>query len=135
MSERDAVLDAVHHINAAWTKRAPDEIAPTLHDAFADDIVIRGPDFAEVGRGRTECIASYVDFVRKARVHSFEMSHSAVDLFGDFAIATYEWTIFYMLEGTDYRERGYDAFAFHRDGSRWLAVWRFMLPSKSETDS
>jgi hypothetical protein len=135
VSDRDTVLAAVERINASWTSGDPDAIAASLRELFDGDIVIRGPRFAEMGRGRTECIASYVDFARAARVAGFEMNGAAVDVFGDLAVATYEWTIAYTLEGTDYRERGYDAFAFRREGSRWVAVWRVMLPSKSETDS
>jgi len=129
----DAVSALLERINAAWTSHNPEATAALLRNAFADDMVIRGPKFEEMARGRHACVASYLDFIRKAEVHAFHASKPIIDRAQESAIAAYGWSIDYTLDGTRYTEEGHDVFAFRLVDGRWIAFWRTMLMGDSET--
>jgi hypothetical protein len=124
----DEVRRVVEAINEVWSAASPDAIAPLLEPHFAPEISIAGPGFATLAKGRDAAVASYVDFARGAKIESFEMDAPSVHAGLGTAVATYRWRIRYAMDGTNYDEGGHDVFVLRRDGSRWLATWRAMLP-------
>jgi hypothetical protein len=125
MSEAQTeVWDFVRRINAAWVTRRTDVLVELLHVSM----VVVAPGGGSL-RGRAACIASYRDFTVQAEVHRFEELKPAVDVFGDTAVATYDFEISYRLGGTSTTERGSEVFVLTREGGRWWAVWRAQLPA------
>ena len=53
---------------------------------------------------------------------------SPIDVWGNTAVATYRYEIAYEMGGQLYQEMGQDLFVFVRDGGRWRAVWRTLIP-------
>jgi hypothetical protein len=99
-----------------------------LNECFAEEMVIRGPGFVLVGKGRDFAVQSYQDFVSQAEVKSFSVDEPQIDVAGETATAAYRWTMTYVLNGQEYTEHGHELFVFARRDERWLAVWRAMLP-------
>lgn len=119
----------LQRINDAWLHGPAEEILQKLEDCFHDQIVIRGPDFRELGRGKVACAKSYEDFLRQAKVQHCKLAEPHIDITGDTAIAAYAWEMTYELNGQSHTEAGHDLFVFTRDQGKWLAVWRTLLPS------
>ncbi|HEY1337841.1 MAG TPA: nuclear transport factor 2 family protein [Bryobacteraceae bacterium] len=120
---REEILSLLTRINNAWSQGRPLE----LNQYFDDQMVIRGPQFQEMGRGREACVRSYVDFLNNAKVHQFSLGEVQVDLHGDTAMATYPWEMTYELQSGTYTESGYDLFVFSHASGAWRAIWRAML--------
>ncbi|HEX2574157.1 MAG TPA: nuclear transport factor 2 family protein [Polyangia bacterium] len=123
--DRAALLALVQEINDAWRSHQ----TGALHELFHEDMIIVGPGFAPLAKGRPACVASYEDFLRSAAVQAYSETVPTIEIWGDTATATYGWEMTYALEGQTYTETGHDAFVFARAEGRWRAVWRAMMPS------
>jgi len=119
----DEVRQALDAINQAWRDQRFDDLS-TLFD---EDIVMRGPGLKEYGRGRQPVVQSYVQFMAQSKVIEYRESNHAIDLWGDTAVATYDWAMTYEQKGETKSEKGQDMFVFARTGGRWLAVLRLIL--------
>jgi hypothetical protein len=120
---REEIRSLVARINDAWSQGRPSD----LDQYFDEHMVIRGPAFEEMGRGRQACVQSYVDFLNAAKVHRFKVSEPTVDLHGDTAVAAYLWEMTYEMDGQTFTESGHDLFVFSHTSGAWLAIWRAML--------
>jgi len=118
------VWQIVVYINHAWSKGQVGD----LRNFFREDMVIASPGLRERVVGREACIASYQDFRNMATIDSYQETDAGVDVFGSTAVATYRWEIVYEMGGQTYHETGGDVFVFVRDGERWQAVWRTLIP-------
>jgi len=123
--ERNEIRVLLGKISAAWRQGRPDELAEYFHE----DMVIRGPELQEMGRGRDVCVGSYKDFISQATVQEMKESDAEIDVWGNTAVASYAWEMHYQMGGASYQESGHDLFVFKRDGRKWLAVWRAVLVS------
>jgi ketosteroid isomerase-like protein len=126
-AEQTAIRDLLSRLNDAWTKQRGEAMAAALNECFAEDVVMRGPSFAFLGKGRDFMVQSYHDFVSQAEVKSLSLDEPEIDATGETAIAQYNWTITYVLGRQEYTEHGRDVFVFARRDNKWLAVWRAML--------
>ena len=127
-ADQIAVRDVLSRINDAWSKLRGDAMTAALKECFAEEMVIRGPGFVLVGKGRDFAVKSYQDFVNQADVKNFSPDEPQIDVAGETATAAYKWTMTYVLNGQEYTEHGHDLFVFARRNKRWLAVWRALLP-------
>lgn len=116
----DAVRRAVQQISEAWRTGHPEK----LHEFFHADMVIVGPGYQELGRGREACVRGYEDFLRGATIHEYRESAPVVRAWEGTAVAHYDWEMAYEVNGQSSREVGTDLFVFARENGRWLAVWR-----------
>ena len=121
------VWEVVRRINAAWVHSRTDDLRELLHPSM----VIVPPGGLGPVRGQAACIASYRDFTVRAKVLRFEELMPAVDVFGDTAVVTYAFEIFYELEGIWTTAGGSEIFVLTREDGRWWAVWRTQLPPAS----
>jgi ketosteroid isomerase-like protein len=126
---RAEILGIIRRVNAAWLEGPPGEIVARVAPCFAPDIVICGPNFQVVARGRDACAASYESFVRMATVREFVAPDPEIHVTGDTAVAACPWSMTYTLNDATYTEKGHDLLVFDRHGSEWLVVWRAMLPA------
>jgi hypothetical protein len=142
MTEQSAITETqteirnvLSRINDAWIKLRGEALTAALNECFADEIVMRGPGFMFLGKGRAAAVQSYHDFVSQADVKSVQLDDPEVDVAGETATAQYKWTMTYILNGQEYTERGHDLFVFARRGNKWLAIWRALLPEQAEISS
>jgi ketosteroid isomerase-like protein len=124
-ADREEVGRVLGQITEAWRTGHPER----LHDHFHEDMVIVGPAYREMGRGREACVRSYAEFLGAATVQEYRESAPVVQAWAGTAVATYEWEMTYALDGRVHRERGTDLFVFAREQGRWLAVWRAVQPA------
>jgi hypothetical protein len=124
-NSRQEIQDLINRINKAWLSGRTTE----LNEYFHEDMVIKGPEFAELAKGRESCVKSYGDFVQKAAVRDFKASQPQVDLWEDFALATISWEISYEMQGAAHHDIGRDIYALTRDGGKWQVIWRAVLLS------
>jgi hypothetical protein len=129
MDDLDEVRALMTRINDAWLKNPRSEMRATLEDCFAEGMVMRGPAFQELGRGREVSVKSYEDFLDQAKVVSCKLDEPNIDMMGDTAVATLAWQMTYELSGQTYTESGHDLFVFVRSANRWQAAWRALLSS------
>jgi|SRR4030095_3915592 uncharacterized protein (TIGR02246 family) len=117
------IQNVVRKVNDAWLKGN----VASLSDCFHEDMVIRGPGFQELCRGRAACVKSYEDFLAQANVEEFKEAPATIDVFGSTAIANFEWQMTYQLSGKQYREPGSDTLVLTNERGRWLVLWRLVL--------
>ncbi len=127
--DESAVRDLLTRLNDAWLHERGEAMTAALNRCFADEVVMRGPGFVLLGRGRDFTVASYRDFVAQAEVKHFSVEPAEIDILGSTAAAQYKWTMTYILSGQEYTEQGHDLFMLSRRDHQWLIVWRAMLPA------
>ena len=130
-AEQIAVRNVLTRLNDAWIKQRGEAMISALNECFAEDVVMRGPDFALLGKGRDVVVQSYRDFVSHAEVKNVSLDAPEIDVAGETATAQYKWAMTYSLNEQEYSERGREIFVFARRDQRWLAVWRWMLVEPS----
>ena len=119
----DQVRATLNAINQAWRQRSFSAM-----EAFLDEsIVMKGPGLKEFGRGREAFIESYVQFMEQSNILEYTESDHAIDVWGDVAVATYDWAMTYEQKGETITQKGQDMFVFARTGVVWLAVFRLIL--------
>lgn len=118
----------IQDINDAWVKGEPENLAKFFHE----NMVIVAPSFQARLEDKDACVKSYQDFCSQSTVHDFKETGHAVDAFGSTVVATYSFDITYEMKGEIYHETGSDVFVFVREGDRWLAVWRTLIPFTEE---
>jgi ketosteroid isomerase-like protein len=128
-ADEAAVRGQLSRINDAWQHLRGEAMTGALNECFADDVVMRGPNFAFISKGRPLAVQSYHDFVAQSEVKAFTAEDAAIDISGDTAIATYAWQMTYTLAGQEYTEQGHDIFVLSRRDEKWLVVWRTLLSS------
>ena len=128
-ADRAAIRDLLRDLNAAWYPDVAQDAAERIAARFAEDAVIAAGDLRELARGAEACAQSYLDFARTARVREFAAGDANVDLYGDSAVARYEWSIAYAVNGIESTESGSDMFVLARRDSGWKILWRAMLSS------
>jgi uncharacterized protein (TIGR02246 family) len=124
-AEIRAVLKAV---NNAWTRGHPEGAAPYFHQ----DVVNVPPGLQDRQIGAQALVESYRDFLRQATIHGYHESEHTVNVWGDTAVASYRYEIYYSLEDKTYHDVGHDLFVFTRQSGQWQAVWRTLVPSTAE---
>lgn len=129
-SERDKteIIATIGRINRAWRTGRVEE----LMDAFHEDVVVVQPGFGTWVTGREACVGSYAEFAAAARVHAYDETEHAVDVWGDTAVATYRFRIEYEIDGKTYLETGHDLLVFVRASDGWQVVWRTLAPTPQE---
>ncbi|MBN2289905.1 MAG: nuclear transport factor 2 family protein, partial [Candidatus Glassbacteria bacterium] len=119
------IIRLLQKINRAWVEGRPEELGEYFHEKA----VIVHPGFQGRSEGREACVSGYRDFISRAEVREYRETGFAVDLWGDTAVASYQFEIAYAMGGKEYRESGRDLFVFTREGGRWLAAWRTLFPT------
>ena len=127
--ETEQIRRLVNRVNDAWLKGSGEQIAATLDNCFADEVVFCGPECRVIGRGKEACVKSYVDFASQAVVKHCTLSEPVIHRVGETAIASYSWDITYMLNAQEYSETGHDLFVLNRSHGEWRVAWRMILPS------
>jgi uncharacterized protein (TIGR02246 family) len=119
----------IRHLNEAWKSGRTDQ----LNDLFHTDMVMVGPGFQELVRGRAACVESYREFAANAKVHDYTESDFKIGVWGDAAICTYSWSMTYERAGEQSRETGTDQFVLSRQADKWLIVYRYIYfePTKA----
>ncbi len=120
-----AIRALIKSINQAWLQDRVEE----LQQFFHPDVVMVKPGLSDRVEGRDACIKTYEDFIAHATIREYRESEATVDLFGDTAVAIYQFHMLYEMTGETFRESGRDLFVFARTGNTWLAVWRTMFLS------
>ncbi len=126
--EQTEIRELVKKINQAWLNGKVSE----LNSYFHDDMVIKGPAYQELCRGRAACVKSYEEFLAQAKVLDYKEEKLSVDVFGRSAVAISPWQMTYELAGKQYHESGHDTLVFTRETGRWLVVWRLMLVDREK---
>lgn len=124
--DHEEIRRLLSKINEAWLRGHTQE----LNNCFHDDVVVKGPEFQEMARGREACVRSYEDFIRLATVREFKAPQPVVDVFGSMAVAVGPWEISYTTSDKDYHESGHDLMILTREEGKWQVVWRAVLPSR-----
>jgi hypothetical protein len=119
------IRNLLNRINEAWLEGHTE----SLNECFHDEVVVKGPDFQEMARGRDACVKSYADFIRMAVVKEFRASEPSIDLLGKVAVVTAPWAISYRMNHRDYLESGRDLLVLIREDCGWRVVWRAVLPA------
>jgi SnoaL-like domain len=126
------IADILGKINVAWVQENTGDLTQYFHK----EMVIAGPDATKIGEGQEACIKSYSDFIDSAHIANFSSKEPDIDVWGNTALAFYEFEITYKMNEKEYHETGRDVFSFSREStsSPWLAVWRMVIPISAHTE-
>jgi len=125
---QDELRQVIDRMNDTWVKGHPEQ----LEEFFSEDIVIVAPDFVHRAKGRDAAVASYADFCSQAMIRDLKIGEPSVDVFGNAAVATYDYEISYEMGGEQFNDTGRDLFVFIRENDKWQAAWRTMIIPKEE---
>jgi len=124
IAEDRAEIEALlRKLNRAWLAGDGEGLAELIHE----DAVIVRPGFEGQSVGRFAWVASYLDFMAAATIHSFEEDRFVIDVWGDTAVANYEFVLSYEVAGAERTDRGRDLFALNRERDGWVVVWRTLV--------
>jgi ketosteroid isomerase-like protein len=130
MEDIRQIRGIVAAITEAWRGGNYDAIG-----GYVDENVVMAPPGLE-GRvlGRDAYVASFRQFAEVATTHEFSSETPRVDVVGATAVAVCPFTIGYELEGTMYREKGFDVLVFARVAGAWKVVWRTLMSEPQPTE-
>ncbi|MBN2364903.1 MAG: nuclear transport factor 2 family protein [Calditrichaeota bacterium] len=114
------LIDIVKQINLSWREGHPEKLEKFFHE----NMMIVSADMKILGDGREACIRSYVDFINQVILHKYEESQPEVHVWGNTAIAWYDYEIGWEMNGKSHQESGKDLFVFSWQDGKWLAIWR-----------
>ena len=123
-TEREEIQRLLQGINNAWKDGHPEN----LDEYFHENMVIAQPGGETMGKGKQVCIDSYRDFQSRARIIEFKESEPNIEVWENSAVASYTFEMTYSMDGKDHQDTGVDLYFFTREGGKWLAVWRAVLP-------
>ena len=129
-SERERVSAIMRQINQTWLEGRVEDLIPMIHP----DIVFVLPGFAGRICKRESILEGFRDFCQTATIHEFREDDYQVDIVGDSGFVTFRYEMVYERSAERYRARGRDLWAFQKQGTAWLAVWRTMLDVDERTD-
>lgn len=121
----------IQRLNNLWVGGNPNQ----LESFFREDVVILHFDYKTRLRGREAVLNSYREFCDESTVHDFKQFKPVIDVFGNTAVVTYAFEIEYKMGDQTYNESGRDMFILVQEASKWLVIWRTMLPDPPETDT
>lgn len=121
---RKEIRQILKNINDAWVNGQPEKLGGYFHD----NMVIAGPDFRAMGKGKQSCVKSYKDFTSQAAIRKVKESDYTINIWGDTVVASYKFELYYEMNGQNYHDCGYDLFVFAREEGNWRAVWRSIFP-------
>jgi ketosteroid isomerase-like protein len=129
VDDRAAIRKIVKDMNLAWREGRFEELRSYFHPAAA--IVI--PWSGARCEGRDRCVQSYADFMKTAKITRYSETDAVVDVVGDTAVATFEWTVQWTVPSGPQQETGHDVLVLTRQAGKWLVVWRTQVsrPSKA----
>jgi hypothetical protein len=127
---RREILKFLRRVETAWLGGHFDE----LKSCFREDAVLLGADLEQRLEGSDAIVDSYAQFLREARLLSFESEAPIVDVIGDSAVTVTPWAVRYEREGTIYEEVGGDLLVLARDPEGWKVAWRTLLPRETGAD-
>jgi ketosteroid isomerase-like protein len=119
----EAVPPSASEFNRMWLERRFEDLTQIL----ADDIIMRGPQLVELGRGRDICVESYRKFMDSAEVLEFSQTNESANAWGDTAAVTYQWTMTYSQAGETKRDEGQELLVFTYLAGQWKLVLRVIL--------
>jgi uncharacterized protein (TIGR02246 family) len=123
MSDEIEIQKVISRINAAWREKA----FVGLDECFHEDVVIVGPGYVEIARGRDKCAESYREFATNAAVLSYSESAHSLRSWESTAVYTYAWEMTYQREKGPNRDSGTDQLVFQLGSSGWQLIWRYMF--------
>src|SRR5215207_7722821 len=122
---RAAVAAALARLSTAWRNRRYDELAAL----FDEGIVMALPGFVGRVEGREALVESYREFMERATLTDYKEQPAVIDIWGDTAVASYQWEMQWLVGGVPNHAAGHEVFVFGRTSAgtaEWRAVWRTM---------
>jgi hypothetical protein len=104
----------------------------TLGNCFHESMVIEDLKGGQRVNGREDCVDTYRQFMQNAELQHFQMGDVKVSETADTAVAHCTFAIDYEMHGERFQELGRDLFVLQREGERWYAVWRTLLPEDEQ---
>jgi ketosteroid isomerase-like protein len=125
-ADQIAIRDLLRAMNLAWRQGRVEQ----MREGFHPDAVIVAPGFRTRAESREACLKSYQDFIDSTRVTQYQESDVTIDVWGDTAVATYEYEIAWDVNNQPFRDSGRDVFVLRREAGRWWVLWRTLLPHR-----
>lgn len=119
----DSVWRIVQAMNHTWVSGDADALGRYFHP---DMIIVATGMRLE---GREACVESYREFCASTTIKWFSTSNPSVSVFGETAVATYEFDLTYEWDGQTIRDKGKEIFVLLQQNDSWQAVWRTVIPA------
>ncbi|MEK6750611.1 MAG: nuclear transport factor 2 family protein [Pseudomonadota bacterium] len=114
-SEDKEVWQVVRALNDAWTRHRGADLKRFFHPRM---IAITATDARRL-IGREACIASWLAFAESAEISAWAEHDPRVEVFGDTAIVTYNYTLEFSMQGQHYHVKGRDMLTLVREFDNW----------------
>lgn len=108
----------VRALNAAWTEGRPEELSHYFHP---DMLAITATERHRI-EGGSACIAAWRAFADMAHIHFWQELDPAIRIFGDAAVAAYDFDMAFDVGAETVNMAGRDMFFLIRQEGRWRVV-------------
>jgi len=119
---KEQIHQIIKQINQSWLEGHPENLSQFFHD----NMLIFSPDFKIMSAGKAVCMKSYSDFITQAVINDYHESDPEIHVWGDTAVAFYNFKIAWEIKGKTLKETGRDFVVFTFENDKWLAVWRMV---------
>ncbi len=116
--KKHEVWETLRNLNDAWTKGDGKD----LKNFFHKDMVAITPTDRNRREGRDDCVAGWLDFLSKAKVHRWAEIDPKIQIYGDSAVVTYYFDMAFEMSGQLIEMGGRDMFVFVKENGKWWAV-------------
>jgi len=116
------VRDVIERINNAWRLKHFDG----LEECFKEDAVILGPNHVVYAQGRSACSDSYREFATNTDILDYAESEQVLRIWGDTAVFTFRWKIYYRRMEGPKLEEGTDQLVLCRNSGNWQVAFRYI---------
>ena len=116
----DRVRTFLSHLNHCWPTATPARLA----DFYHPDVVLLPPDLGAPIIGRAAVVESYAEFLRTARLVSFEVEKLETFAYSQTCMAHLNFDIVYDLGGDRYQDKGLEIYTIIEQAERLEIVWR-----------
>jgi ketosteroid isomerase-like protein len=131
MDPKSEIKGIIDRINEVTLGSRNEDLRPLFHE----NVTFMSPDFRTRAEGREACLKSYSDFRAAAQIKEYHRFEPQIDVTGATAVVTYEFRIYYAIQGRTNRDSGRDLLVFTRKDDRWVVAWRTVILSASERES
>lgn len=127
MDEKTKISETIKTLNQAITNGDLSELDLYFHE----NIKIIAPDLKILGDGKSVCIQSYVDFIKKAEIKEYDDNIDNVFVYENTAIVFYTFTMTWLMNGKSNTEKGQELYVLTRENDKWLIILRKLIASTS----
>ena len=123
MDDKVKIAEIITTLNQAVAKSD----LSNLDMCFHENIKIIAHNLKILGDGKSVCIQSYIDFIKKAKIIQYTDRIDNVFVYENTAIVFYTYTMTWLMDGDSFTESGKELYVLTKENDKWLIILRKLI--------